>query len=186
MGCALCKSVKSIEINTNDLKNTLDATQKTLIEAEVKISTLETSVAAITSQVVDVRADLAKLIKVMEVQVPHLANTVELMKKEVAGSSISGGVAGIGNTIGGLFTPWASVEVPKPPTVTIEVNAPHSSEKPAPPPPKPAPAAPEDVAPVDVQEEVIEELVEEDPAPKKKVLKTKKVKKAAPPPPADE
>lgn len=143
MGCKFCKSVEVIEQNTMELKATLEATREVLASAESKIATLEASVTSITGQISDVRADLAKVLVVME-QVPQLASGMEAMK---VGQSVmpSMGTWGLGGLFGGVSVgdgpspdssdsvgstsspidvslPPVNISTPKVPSVSIKVN----------------------------------------------------------------
>jgi len=184
MGCALCKQVATISSTTNQIKETLDVTQATLNEAEAKIRTLETSLHSLTEQVSDVRSDLSKLLAVME-QVPQIASTVATMQQAASAGIIpTGSMTNIGSSIGGLFTPWSvpkvEINVPEPPSITIEAApAKRPVGKANPPPPHPEPEPPAEEAPAEEEKGEVEA-----PAPKKKIIK-KVVKKVAPPPSED-
>lgn len=170
MGCKFCKSVEVIEQTTTELKSTLDATREVLASAEAKIATLEASVSSITGQIGDVRADLARVLVVME-QVPQLASGMEIMRAQT--SSVMPNMLGIfgfgGSSIDGSIPtpptlPSVTITTSDVPSVSIIVNeSGHEGGQ--------APAA--------------EEEATGEAAPKKKaVLKKKMVKR--PPPPSEE
>lgn len=185
MGCALCKSVAAIEGTTGHLKTTLDATQATLGEAELRIRTLETSVTSITQQVTDVRADLAKVMSLLET-VPQAAS-MEILRVQSGGSFVPPvpSMSGALGNIGGLFS-WSTPELPSPPAVkgpSFTVEVPSVTIEVPPPPPGPGPDAgpegsnpaasgPEGAPPPRGEEEGAAAT-----APKKKVIIKKIVKK---------
>lgn len=167
MGCKFCKSVEAIEQNTVELKATLDATKEVLASAESKIALLEASVTSITGQISDVRADLAKVLVVME-QVPQLASGVEAMK---LGQSVM--MPNIGNWLGfgGVPPPSAASSES---AATVDVSLPSVSIS--------TPKVPSASLSIEVSEGGEGPSGEEksaEPVPKKKLVRKKVVKKPA-------